>query len=379
MNEWRVPFNRPVVVGRELAYVQEAVQNGHIAGDGPFTERCERLLEQTLGVPRALLTSSCTHALEMAALLLNVGPEDEVIVPSFSFPSTAAAFALRGARIVFADVRADTLNVDETAIERLVTERTRGVVLVHYAGVGCEVEAIEQALGDRAWIVEDNAHGLFGQFRGRALGTLGTLAAQSFHETKNITCGEGGALLINDPALIERAEVIREKGTDRKRFFRGEIDRYTWRDLGSSYLASDLGAAFLCAQLEAREAIQTARRRLWETYDEALAGWCERFEVRRPVVPPHCSQPYHMYYLLLPHPEMRDALIRHLGDQGILAVFHYVPLHLSEMGGRVGDHRPCPVAEDVSARLIRLPFYTAMTEQEQELVLETVQAFDCTL
>jgi dTDP-4-amino-4,6-dideoxygalactose transaminase len=358
--------------------MSDAIDAGVISGDGIYTKRCSRLLEELLGAPRVLLTTSCTTALEMSALLLGIGPGDEVILPAFTFVSTANAFVLRGARPVFADIRPSSLNLDESHLERLVTPRTKAIVVVHYAGVGCEMDEI-LAIANRHGIpvVEDNAHGLFGAYRARALGTFGCLAAQSFHETKNVTCGEGGALVINDPAYIERAEVIREKGTNRSRFFRGLIDRYTWVDVGSSALPSDLLAAFLYAQLEAREQIQARRRRVWEFYDRALRSWAERHGVRLPVVPTHCAHPYHLYYLLMPSLDHRQALIARLKAQGILAVFHYLPLHLSEMGQRFGG-KPgdCPVTESVSDRLIRLPFYTDLTEEDQACVVDTIRAFE---
>jgi dTDP-4-amino-4,6-dideoxygalactose transaminase len=374
VTDWRIPFNRATLTGDELTYVERAIREGNIGGDGPFGHRCEALLEEAVGCHRALLTTSCTHALELAALLLEIGPGDEVVVPAFTFASSASAFALRGARIVFCDVRADTLNLDESLLPDVVTERARAVVPVHYAGVGCELDAIGALAAERGLaVVEDNAHGLFGAYRGRALGTFGTFAAQSFHETKNVTCGEGGALLVNDPGYVERAEVMREKGTDRKRFFRGQVDKYTWVDLGSSYVLSDLAAAFLAAQLEARERIQAARRGVWERYREGLADWAERAGARLPVVPEHCEQPFHMFHVLLPSLEARSKLIERLRARGILAVFHYLPLHLSKMGvahgGRPGQ---CPVAEDVADRLLRLPFFTSLTEAEQAEVVETI-------
>lgn len=378
MTQYHIPFNRPSLAGRELEYMAQAVEAGHISGDGPFTKQCHRLLEESLGVPRALLTTSCTHALEMSALLLDIQPGDEVIVPSFTFVSTVNAFVLRGARPVFADIRPDTLNLDETRLEALITPRTKAIVVVHYAGVGCEMDAIMQiAARHGVAVVEDNAHGLFGTYRGQHLGTFGALATQSFHETKNFQCGEGGALLINDPQYVERAEIIREKGTNRSRFFRGQVDKYTWVDIGSSYLPSDLLAAFLYVQLEAREQIQATRQRIWETYSETLAGWAADHDVRLPVVPAHCDQAYHMFYLLLPSLDARQTLIEHLKARGILAVFHYLPLHLSDMGvcfgGQPGD---CPVTEDISDRLLRLPFYTALAPDEQTQVIEAVCAFE---
>jgi dTDP-4-amino-4,6-dideoxygalactose transaminase len=379
MTDWRIPFNRADLTGDELRFMQEAIVHGHISGDGPFGRRCEQLLETALGVERALLTSSCTHALELSALLLDLEPDDEVIVPAFTFVTTAGAFALRGARIVFADIRPDTLNIHEEGLPDLVSDRTRVVVGVHYAGVACELDPILALTREREIVfVEDNAHGLFGAYRGRPLGTFGAVAAQSFHETKNFTCGEGGALLLNDPSLIDRAEVIREKGTDRNRFFRGEVDKYTWVDLGSSYILSDLQAAFLAAQLEARETVQAARQRVWETYADGLREWAGRSGVRLPVVPEHCEQAFHMFYILLPSRDARSRLIDHLRRQGILSVFHYLPLNLSRMGRRYGGRAgQCPVTEDVSERLLRLPFYASLSPGEQAEVIDQILAFDC--
>jgi dTDP-4-amino-4,6-dideoxygalactose transaminase len=377
VTELRIPFNRASLVGSELDFMRQAVDDGHIGGDGPFTKRCEQLLEEDLGAARVLLTTSCTHALELAALLLDVGPGDEVVLPSFTFVSGANAFALRGASIVFADIRPDTLNLYESQLSGLVNERTRAIVPTHYAGVGCELDEI-LAVAERvgAAVVEDNAHGLFGSYKGGPLGTFGVLAAQSFHETKNVTCGEGGAIVLNDASLVERAETIREKGTNRKKFFRGQVDKYTWVDLGSSYVQSELLAAFLCAQLEARAQIQEARRGVWERYAESLVDWARECEVTLPVVPEHCDQAFHMFYVLLPSLEVRTALIEHLRSRGILAVFHYQPLHLSAMGRSLGG-RPgqCPVTEDVADRLLRLPFSTGLSESEQAEVVDAVRAF----
>jgi dTDP-4-amino-4,6-dideoxygalactose transaminase len=373
-----VPFNRPSFCGAEDAYLRAAVASGHLSGDGPFSRRCHELLERLLGVTKVLLTTSCTHALELAALLLDIRPGDEVIVPSFTFVSTVNAFVLRGARPVFIDVRPDTLNLDEAQLEALATPRTRAVVPVHYAGVGCEMDVILRIAARAGMaVVEDNAHGLFGCYRGRSLGTFGALATQSFHETKNFTCGEGGALVINDPGYVERAEILREKGTNRSRFFRGQVDKYTWVDVGSSYLPSELLAAVLCAQLEQHERIQAVRRRIWEYYDQCLADWAARHGVRRPVVPAHCEQAYHMYYLLFPARERREAFITHLRQRGIMSVFHYLPLHLSEMGQRFGG-RPgaCPVTESVSDRLVRLPFFNTLGEADQDRVVDAIVGFD---
>jgi dTDP-4-amino-4,6-dideoxygalactose transaminase len=376
---WRIPFNRADLAGDELRFIEEAIRDGHISGDGPFGRRCEQLLESVLGVERALLTSSCTHALELAALLLDLRPGDEVIVPSFTFVTTASAFALRGARIVFADIRPDTLNIDEKGLPDLLTPRTRAVVCVHYAGVACELDPILALVRERGLtLVEDNAHGLFGAYRGRPLGTFGAVATQSFHETKNFTCGEGGALLLNDPNLVDRAEVIREKGTDRNRFFRGEVDKYTWVDLGSSYVLSDMQAAFLTAQLEAREVVQAARQRVWQTYADGLGEWAHRSDVRLPAVPEQCEQAFHMFYIVLPSFDARSRLIDHLRRHGILSVFHYLPLNLSLMGQRYGGRAgQCPVAEDVSDRVLRLPFYKSLSPEEQAEVIGAILAFDC--
>ncbi len=374
---FRIPFNRSSLIGREQEYIAEAMSTSQIAGDQTFTKRCHALLERELGVPRALITTSCTHALEMSAMLLGIEPNDEVIVPSFSFVSTVNAFVLRGAKPVFADVRADTLNLDESKLEGLIGPRTKAIVPVHYAGVGCDMDAIMSiATRHRVAVVEDNAHGLFGRYRGRMLGTFGRFGTLSFHETKNFTSGEGGALLVNDPEDVRRAEVIREKGTNRSAFFRGEVEKYSWVDIGSSYLMSDVLAAFLYGQLEMHEEIQRKRQRIWEYYDANLKEWAARVGARTPIVPVHCEQAYHMYYMLLPSLDYRQALIAHLRRRGIVAVFHYLPLHHSEMGrkfgGKVGD---CPVSEDVSDRLLRLPFFNALSETDQAEVVAAIRTF----
>jgi len=373
-----IPFNRPTLLGNELNYLQQAVASGHISGDGIFTKKSSTLLEQEFGIPKVLLTTSCTHALEMMPILLNFEPGDEVIIPSFTFVSTVNAFVLRWAKPVFADIRPDTLNLDERNLEILITPRTKAIVPMHYAGVGCEMDTIlEIASQQGIRVVEDNAHGLFGKYKGKYLGTFGALAAQSFHETKNISCGEGGALLINDPALIERAEIIREKGTNRSRFFRGQVDKYTWIDIGSSYLPSDILAALLYAQLEKRKEIQARRQNVWDVYYEGLKEWAAIHDVKLPYIPAHCDQPYHMFYMLLPSLELRQGLIAHLGKHEIYSVFHYLPLHLSEMGtsfgGRFGD---CPVTERISDQLIRLPFYNSLASDDQQRVIETILAYN---
>ena len=333
-----------------------------------------------MGVPQAFLTTSCTDALEMSAILLNIKPGDEVIVPSFSFVTTVNAFVMHGAKPVFIDVRPDTLNMDESLLEALITPRTKAIVLVHYAGVACEMDAIlDIAERHGVAVVEDNAHGLLAKYKGKYLGTYGCMATQSFHETKNVTCGEGGALIINDEQYVERAEIIREKGTNRSLFFRGEVDKYSWVDLGSSFLPSDVLAAFLYAQLEAIDHIQEHRQRIWDYYFSALGGWAKGHGVVLPTVPAHCEQSYHMFYLLMPTLEERQAMIAHLRSHDISSVFHYLPLHLSPMGqGLGGKEGDCPVTEDVSDRLLRLPFYNELTQGEQERVVDAIVSFSWT-
>jgi len=372
-----IPFNRPAAMGRELDYINAAVETGGIGGAGEFAAKCQALLQSELGVKKVLLTTSCTAALEMAAMLIDSRQGDEIILPSFTFTSTANAFVLRGAKPVFVDIRPDTLNIDETQIERHVTKRTRAIVAVHYAGVGCELDAILDLAGDRSIaLIEDNAQGLFGKYKDRHLGTFGCLAAQSFHETKNFTCGEGGALLINDERFIERAEMIREKGTNRARFFRGEVDKYTWVDLGSSYAPSDILAAYLLAQLEVREKIQKLRENIWNFYATHLPEWAERCGARLPVLPDYTDQTYHMFYVLMKTGQDRDRLMTDLRQAGIQSVFHYLPLHLSKMGrsfgGKEGD---CPVTESVVERLLRLPFYNTLTTAKLTRVVEAMEKF----
>jgi len=369
-----IPFNKPSIVGKEIEYIHRAIKVGHISGDGMFTKKCNAFLEELLGVRKVLLTTSCTHALEMAAILLDIQPGDEVIFPSFTFVATVNAFVLRGARPVFADIRQDTLNINEKQIEDLITPKTKAIVPVHYAGVGCEMDRIMWiAEKHNLPVVEDNAHGLFGKYKGKYLGTFGCMATQSFHETKNISCGEGGALLINDPEYIERAEIIREKGTNRSRFFRGQVDKYTWVDIGSSYLPSDMLAAYLYAQLEEWQKIQSKRNEIWEKYKIALEDWAGLNGVKQPYIPEHCEQAYHMYYLLFPSLKKRQALIACLKEKGILSVFHYQPLHLSDMGRKFGGSPgDCPVTEDVSDKLVRLPLYYSLSDSQQEAVKSTI-------
>ncbi|HEY3313415.1 MAG TPA: dTDP-4-amino-4,6-dideoxygalactose transaminase [Anaerolineales bacterium] len=373
-----IDFNRPVMMGKEMEYMADAVAGGKISGDGVYTKKVNALLEQELDVPRALLTTSCTHALEMSAILLDIRPGDEVIIPDFTFVSTVNAFVLRGAVPVFIDVRPDTLNLDENLLESLITAKTRAIVPVHYAGVGCEMDSIMKiAHRHDIAVVEDNAHGLFAKYRDKNLGSFGAMASQSFHETKNFSSGEGGALLINEPKYIERAEIIREKGTNRSRFFRGQVDKYTWVDIGSSYLPSDILAAYLYGQLEQREKIQSHRKKLWEGYNSALRDWAYAHEVQMPFVPAYVEQAYHMFYMLLPNLELRQGLIAHLRERNIQAVFHYLPLHLSDMGrGFGGKQGDCPVTERVSDQLVRLPFHNFLSESDQQRVIEAVLEYD---
>ena len=377
MNKIKVDFNKPYIAKNELRYLKDAIKSDHISGDGVYTKKCHQLLENILAVKKVLLTTSCTHALDMSALLLNLEPGDEVILPSYTFVSTVNAFILRGAKPVFADIRSDTLNIDETKIEPLINENTKAIYVVHYAGVGCEMDRIlEIAEKHHLSVVEDNAHGLFGKYRGKLLGTFGCMATQSFHETKNISCGEGGALLINDPDFIERAEIIREKGTNRSRFFRGQVDKYTWVDLGSSYLPSDILAAVLLSQLEEAEDIQLKRKQIWVRYQQGLTDWAKTNNVQLPYIPDHCDQSYHMFYLLLPSLIHRQDFISNLKNKRINAVFHYVPLHTSDMGKgfgyKAGD---LPITESVSDRLVRLPFYNDLKKNDQDYVIQTINKY----
>lgn len=366
----RIGFNHPHMTGKELYYIAEAKFGNMLAGDGPFTKRCHGWLEQQTGCSKALLTHSCTAALEMMALLLDIQPGDEVIMPSYTFVSTANAFVLRGGVPVFVDVREDTLNIDERLIEAAITPRTKAIVPVHYAGVGCEMDTIlAVARRHGLKVVEDAAQGMMARYKGRALGAIGDLGALSFHETKNVISGEGGALLVNDPALALRAEIIREKGTDRSRFFRGEVDKYTWQEVGSSFLPGELIAAFLWAQLEEAEAITAARMRAWQRYHDALAPLEARGLLRRPVVPAECEHNAHMYYVLLAGGIDRQAVLQSLAKAGVHAVFHYVPLHSSPAGRRYGRaHGPMNVTDTLSERLVRLPLWVDLTVDQQDRV-----------
>lgn len=372
-----IPFNKPYMTGRELWYIAQAHANGHLSGDGPFTQRCHQWLREKSGAHMALLTHSCTAALEMAALLLRLAPGDEVIMPSYTFVTTASAVALRGAVPVFVDIRPDTLNIDETLIEAAITPRTKAICVVHYAGVACEMDPIMAIAAKHGLrVVEDAAQGIMSTYKGRPLGTIGDLGAYSFHETKNVIAGEGGALLCRDEEFAELAEIVREKGTNRSRFFRGQVDKYTWVDLGSSFLPGEIAAAFLAAQLEMAESITAQRMALWDHYH----AWAKKYEdngiLRRPVIPPHCQHNAHMYYLLLPNLESRAQFIARMREQEVQCVFHYIPLHSSPAGqrlGRTAGHMS--VTDDVSDRLVRMPLWLGL----EPLMEQVLQAADATL
>jgi dTDP-4-amino-4,6-dideoxygalactose transaminase len=370
-----IPFNRPYIVGTEFELIAEAIGNSFLAGNGPFSKRCSEHLESELAAARVLVTHSCTGALEMAAILAEVGPGDQVVMPSFTFPSTANAFVLRGATPVFVDVREDTFNIDEGLIADAITERTRAIVPVHYAGVGCEMEAIRRLADERdALVIEDAAQAVGSRWHHRPLGTFGQVGALSFHETKNVICGEGGALVINDPDWVERAEVLHEKGTNRSAFFRGQTDKYTWVDIGSSFVASDIAAAFLWAQLEHEREITNARLAIWDRYHAGFAELEAAGLARRPIVPEGAEHNAHLYYLLLSSARDRDGLIASLKESGIQAVFHYVPLHSSPAGRRFGRvaNSELPVTDAASDGLVRLPLWVEMSEAEVDEVVGAV-------
>ena len=372
-----IPFNKPFIAPSDYELLIQAVANNHSSGNGIFTQRVEEQIRSTTGAGRALLTTSCTHALEMSALLCNLAPGDEVIVPSYTFVSTASAFALFGAKPVFVDSRQDTLNIDASLIEAAITPRTRAICVVHYGGVACEMEQILAiARAHNLMVIEDNAHGLYAKYQGEYLGTLGSLATQSFHETKNITCGEGGALLVNDAALIERAEILREKGTNRSRFLRGQVDKYTWVDIGSSWVMSDLLAAILWGQLQRADQINAGRIAIWNQYDQELREWADLHGVMRPHVPAGSEHVGHVYHLRFAHAEQRTRFIDHMKSRSIMCVFHYQPLNVSPVGQRFGGFLgQCPVAEHAGDCLVRLPLYNNLTESDQTRVIETTINF----
>jgi dTDP-4-amino-4,6-dideoxygalactose transaminase len=371
-----IPFNRPRLVGDEHTYIDQALMSGKLSGNGPFAQRCAEDLERRLGASRVLITPSCTAALEMAGILADLGPGDEVIVPTFTFVSAANAIALWGSVPVFVDSLPDTLNVDPDAVEKAITPKTKAIVVVHYGGVACEMERLREIADEHGLIlIEDAAHSLPGSWNGRPLGSIGHLATFSFHETKNVHCGEGGALAINDPDMVTRAEIVQEKGTDRSRFFRGEVDKYTWQDIGSSYLLSEVCTAFLWAQLENLDEITAERRAVWSRYHRAMEPLEEEGFLRRPVVPEGCEHSGHLYYLLMKSERDRDELIRLLGEDGVRSVFHYVPLHDSPAGSRFGRTAgPVDVAVSASSRLLRLPLWSGMGDEAVSRVIDSAVA-----
>ena len=375
---FKIPFNRADIGKHDIELLSESISAGHISGNGPFTKRAEEQITKTLGNERTLLTTSCTHALEMSALLLGLKPGDEVIVPAFTFVSTASAFMLYGAKPVFVDVRQDTLNIDLDQAEAAITPRTRAICVVHYGGVACEMDRLTKLAKDHNLIlIEDNAHGLFAKYRGKYLGTFGALATQSFHETKNITCGEGGALVINDASLAERAEILREKGTDRTKFLRGQVDKYTWVDVGSSWVISDLLAAILFGQLSRADEIYRQRMNTWNRYHDELQTWAAKHDVTLPTVPEGCEHTGHVYHLRFQHGVQRDKFIEHLKQLGIYAVFHYQPLHLSTVGRTLGGQDgQFPVTESSGDCLVRLPLFNSLTSDEQTYIIDSVKVFN---
>jgi len=375
-----VPFNYPACFDDEVEFTVDALRSRWTGGNGPYTTRTQKWLKKRMpDMGDVLLTTSCTHALELSAILMDLQPGDEVIVPSYTFVTTALAFYMHGAQIVFCDIRSDTLNLDETKLEELITKKTRAIVCVHYAGVSCEMDVImDIARLHNLIVIEDNAHGLFGKYKEKHLGTIGDFATQSFHETKNISCGEGGALIVNNERHIERAEVIREKGTNRSRFFRGQVDKYTWVDKGSSYVLSDILAATLYGQLTHVDEIQNSRKETWDVYWNEIKGWAEKGKVRLPFVPNYCQQTYHMFYLLMPSINARSRFIEHMKENGVSSVFHYLPLHESDMGKSIakGGTVNCPVSSDTSDRLVRLPMFFGMNESQKSRVVDAVNRFE---
>lgn len=372
-----IPFNRPSFVGNEGELLQEALASGALAGLGPLTNECEAILRSCLGGPDVLLTTSCTGALEVSALLLDLEPGDEVIVPTFTFVSTAAAFSAYGARLVFADIRSDTLNLDENQVETLITERTRAIVVTHYGGVGAEMDVLTSLARARGvTLIEDNAHGLFGSYRDRPLGTFGALSTLSFHATKNLSSGQGGALVVTDPSLVERAHEARNNGTDRRAFERGDVDRYSWVAQGTNAVASEVTAALVLAQLRARASITQRREEIWTRYERELVGWMAANGVATQVVPEYCSSSFHLFPLIFPDGPTRNRFISHLASREILSVFHYSPLHSSPMGRRfVSSNQEFPVAESYAERLARLPLFFELTDEEQGRVVDAVLSF----
>ena len=377
MNKVEIGFNRVSKIGNEIKYLKDAITRKHISGAGFYTKKCNNIFEEKFSVKKSILGTSCTHALEAASILLNIKPGDEIIIPSYTFVSTANAFVLNGANPIFIDIRRDTLNIDENLIEPLITKKTKAIVPVHYAGVSCEMDAItEIAKKNNILIIEDNAHGLFGKYKNKFLGTFGTFSTQSFHETKNITCGEGGALFINDAKYIERAEIVFDKGTNRQNFLRKEVDKYSWVDIGSSYRLSDLLAAFLLGQLENSDKIQIKRKKIWHKYYILLEKWALLNSVQLPFIPSHCESSYHMFYLIMPNGKSRDNLIAWLEKHKINSVFHYLPLHKSTMSRNFGwNNSKCPITTEISERIIRLPMFFELKTKEIEYIVDKIIGF----
>lgn len=376
-----IPFSSHPIINKDLKYASLAIKSSHTFGDGPYSKKSEKLLKKILNTSgKILLTTSCTHALEIAALLTNLRPGDEVIVPSYTFVSSALAFYMHGAKIIFADIRQDTLNIDEKKIENLITKKTKAIIVVHYAGVSCEMNKIMKiAKKNYLYVIEDNAHGLFGKYYNKELGTIGHMSAFSFHQTKNLSCGEGGALLLNKSNLIERAQIIREKGTNRYQFLKGSVNKYRWIDKGSSYVLSDILAGILFNQLKNSKKIQSKRKKLWNIYHENLSSWCKINRVLQPKIPAHCKHPYHMYYLLFPNFILRKKFINHLSKLNIKVSSHYEPLHSSPFAKKINTfmNDTCPIATNVSQRIVRLPFFYNITKQQYSRVIDKVTEFSC--
>jgi len=377
MKNINIPFNKPSIIGKELYYIAQAVLSGKISGDGIFTKRCNKFIEDKYSVKKVLLTTSGSTALDMSAILFNVNPGDEVILPSYTFVSTANSFLMRGARLKFVDIREDTLNLDETKIEFAITPRTKAIAAVHYAGVSCEMDKIMDIAKKRnLLVVEDAAQGIESTYKNKYLGTIGDLGCYSFHETKNVICGEGGAILINNEVFLERAEIIREKGTDRSKFFRGEVDKYTWVDIGSSYLPSEIISAFLYAQLENIEILNGDRKNSWNYYYDGLRDLEEKGFLKRPFIPGHCKHNAHMFYIILNNNKTRDMLMNYLKKKGILAIFHYIPLHLSPMGSIMGYKKgDLPITEKLAGCILRLPLYYGIGKDNMSIVIKAIYDF----
>ncbi len=370
----KIPFNKPLVFGNELENIRQSLKNHKFSGDGEFTKKCNEIIEKKFNAKKVMLTTSCTHALEMASMLIDLQSGNEVICPSYTFASTINSFVLRGAKPVFVDIREDTLNIDENLIEEKITDRTKAIFPVHYGGVSCEMDKINQiAQVNNLWVVEDAAQGVNAKYRDKFLGTIGDLGTYSFHESKNYICGEGGALVINNEKFVERAEIIREKGTNRSKFFRGQVDKYTWVDIGSSYLPSDILAAFLYGQLKNMEKIKSKRKEIFDYYYENLKELELKDKFRLPIIPKGCETNYHMFYILLPSERERDYLLGQLKKKGIHSVFHYISLHTSPMGKKFGyKEGDLPNTEDLSKRLLRLPFYYDLSQNEQKYIINNI-------